>query len=59
MWLLALKTLSPCNPLPRPSFVERFEGILQRARACTGGYAIAVVGGGAGGVELACALKHR
>jgi selenide,water dikinase len=50
---------------PIDTFVRRFEGILERARAPGGGggggggFRVAVVGAGPGGVELACALQFR
>lgn len=40
-------------------FVSRFDGLLQRLRASTNPLTLAVVGGGAGGVELALALAYR
>ncbi len=41
------------------SFVQRVDGLLARARESVEPPRIAVVGGGAGGVELALALAHR
>lgn len=40
-------------------FVSRFEALLQRVRQEEGPLRVAVVGGGAAGVELACALQYR
>jgi selenide,water dikinase len=39
--------------------VQRFEALLHIAVTTDAPLRVAVVGGGAGGVELACALKHR
>jgi selenide,water dikinase len=39
--------------------VARFDALLLRVRASQGPVSLAVVGGGAGGVELALALAHR
>ena len=41
------------------SFVERIDALLARARDSTSAPRIAVIGGGAGGVELAMSLAHR
>ena len=46
----------PVKPIDR--FAERWERLLDRARAL-GRLRLAVVGGGAGGVELALAARHR
>lgn len=46
----------PVKPIDR--FAERWEALLDRARAL-GRLRLAVVGGGAGGVELALAAEHR
>jgi selenide,water dikinase len=46
----------PVKPIDR--FAERWEALLDRARAL-GRVRLAVVGGGAGGVELALAAEHR
>lgn len=40
-------------------FVKRFDGLLSRAGASRGDLRVVVVGGGAGGVEIAFALHHR
>lgn len=40
-------------------FVKRFDNLLGRAKATEGDLKVVVVGGGAGGVELAFALHHR
>ena len=45
----------PVKPIDR--FAERWEALLARARAA--GLRLAVVGGGAGGVELALSAQHR
>jgi NADH dehydrogenase FAD-containing subunit len=39
--------------------VARFDALLARIRASQGPLTLAVVGGGAGGVELALALAYR
>jgi selenide,water dikinase len=46
----------PVKPIDR--FAERWERLLDRAKALDG-LRLAVVGGGAGGVELALAARHR
>jgi selenide,water dikinase len=46
----------PVKPIDR--FAERWEALLDRAKAL-GGLRLAIVGGGAGGVELALAAEHR
>jgi selenide,water dikinase len=46
----------PVKPIDR--FAERWEALLDRARSL-GRLSLAVVGGGAGGVELALAAQHR
>jgi len=40
-------------------FVQQFDALLQRVRESSTSLNIAVVGGGAGGVELALALAYR
>lgn len=40
-------------------FVSRFDALLARVRASKTPVTVAVVGGGAGGVELALAVNHR
>ena len=47
---------TPVKPIDR--FAARWEAILERARA-EGHIRLAIVGGGAGGVELALAAQHR
>lgn len=53
----ALQHATPVKPIF--SFVERIDALLRRARDSTSPPRIAVIGGGAGGVELAMALAHR
>jgi len=48
---------TPVKPIG--AFVARVDEILARARAGDGEFRVAVVGGGPGGVELACALRYR
>lgn len=45
--------------LPHCRFVARFEATLERVRNALQPPSVVVVGGGAGGVELAMALQHR
>lgn len=40
-------------------FVQQFDGLLQRVHESSTSLNVAVVGGGAGGVELALALAYR
>ncbi len=47
----------PVKPVDR--FVERWEAVLQRAREAQWKFRIAVVGGGAGGVELSLCAQYR
>ena len=47
----------PVKPIGR--FVARWEALAERARGRAGKTRIAVVGGGAGGVELALSVRHR
>ncbi len=47
----------PVKPIDR--FLERWEALVERVRYRTGSTRIAVVGGGAGGVELALSTEHR
>ena len=47
----------PVKPIPR--FDERWQALLERVRTRSGPLTVAVVGGGAGGVELLLALRHR
>ncbi len=47
----------PVKPIPQ--FNARWLALLQRVRAQPGALTIAVVGGGAGGVELCLAMQHR
>jgi selenide,water dikinase len=47
----------PVKPVDR--FLEGWQGIERRARTSPGRFRIAVVGGGAGGVELTLSLQHR
>jgi selenide,water dikinase len=47
----------PVKPIPQ--FNARWLALLQRVRAQPGALSIAVVGGGAGGVELCLAMQHR
>lgn len=53
----ALQHATPVKPIF--SFVQRIDALLARARHSSTPPRIAVVGGGAGGVELALALAHR
>ena len=54
---------SPHLPDPRTlggcSFIARFDELLTRAKSDARALRLAVVGGGAGGVEIACALQWR
>ena len=47
----------PVKPIDR--FLERWEALVERVRYRTAATGIAVVGGGAGGVELALSVEHR
>ena len=49
--------LTPVKPIDE--FASRFEALLARVTARPGGSRIGVVGGGAGGVELILAIRHR
>ncbi|CAL8466157.1 g5693 [Coccomyxa elongata] len=53
----ALQHATPVKPVS--SFVERFRQLVQRLRSLERNLTVAVVGGGAGGVELALALQYR
>jgi selenide,water dikinase len=53
----ALEHAVPVKPITR--FNERWLALLQRVRQHAGRTVIAVVGGGAGGVELTLAMQHR
>ncbi|KAK9804423.1 hypothetical protein WJX72_011939 [[Myrmecia] bisecta] len=44
---------------PISNFVERFQAMLERAASSDHALTVAVVGGGAGGVELSMAVEHR
>jgi selenide,water dikinase len=44
---------------PIDSFLEAYESLTDRIRAHFGGFRLAVIGGGAGGIELVLALSHR
>lgn len=46
-------------PRARCRLVQRVEALLRSAVATDAPLRVVVVGGGAGGVELACALQHR
>lgn len=50
---------TPVKPIS--SFAEKFHAIIEKCATVSkdGPFRIAVVGGGAGGVELACALQYR
>ena len=47
----------PVKPIDR--FLDSYEALTDRLRAHFGGFRLAVIGGGAGGVELVLALSHR
>ena len=53
----ATETAVPVKPINR--FLERWEALRQRAMTHTGKLRVAVVGGGAGGVEILLAIQHR
>ncbi|KAK9902254.1 hypothetical protein WJX75_009733 [Coccomyxa subellipsoidea] len=53
----ALEHATPVKPVS--SFVERFRRLIERLKSQDQDLTVAVVGGGAGGVELALALQHR
>lgn len=48
---------TPVKPID--SFAKRWEGMRERATSSRTKLTVSVVGGGAGGVELALAMKHR
>jgi len=47
----------PVKPIGR--FLKKWEGLVARVQASAGPFRVAVVGGGAGGVELLLAVRHR
>ncbi|MFN4090607.1 MAG: selenide, water dikinase SelD [Alphaproteobacteria bacterium] len=47
----------PVKPIGR--FLEKWEGLVARVLASAGPFRVAVVGGGAGGVELLLSVHHR
>ena len=53
----AIETAVPVKPINR--FLERWEALRHRAMTHTGRLRVAVVGGGAGGVEILLAIQHR
>lgn len=53
----AVEHAVPVKPIPQ--FNARWLALLQRVREQPGALAIALVGGGAGGVELCLAMQHR
>ena len=53
----ASETAVPVKPINR--FLERWEALRHRAMTHTGRLRVAVVGGGAGGVEILLAIQHR
>jgi selenide,water dikinase len=53
----ATETAVPVKPINR--FLERWEALRHRAMTHTGRLRVAVVGGGAGGVEILLAIQHR
>ena len=53
----ATETAVPVKPINR--FLERWEALRHRAMTHTGRFRVAVVGGGAGGVEILLAIQHR
>ncbi len=52
-----LEHSTPVKPIA--SFAEKIQRIFDEIKMKTSSYHIVVVGGGAGGVELACALQYR
>ena len=50
-------SIVPVKPIDR--FLERFEPLVERLRLHEGTPRIGIVGGGAGGVELALSVEHR
>jgi selenide,water dikinase len=44
---------------PIDIFLEKWQGLIERVKSSTGTFRVVVVGGGAGGVELALATQHR
>lgn len=53
----ASETVVPVKPINR--FLERWEALRHRAMTHEGKLRVAVVGGGAGGVEILLAIQHR
>ena len=53
----ATETAVPVKPINR--FLERWEALRHRAMTHSGKLRVAVVGGGAGGVEILLAIQHR
>ena len=53
----ATETAVPVKPINR--FLERWEALRHRAMTHAGKLRVAVVGGGAGGVEILLAIQHR
>ncbi len=53
----ATETVVPVKPINR--FLERWEALRHRATTHAGKLRVAVVGGGAGGVEILLAIQHR
>lgn len=49
--------VTPVKPIGK--FNDKWTGLLNRARSTDGPLTIAIVGGGAGGVELALSMQHR
>jgi selenide,water dikinase len=47
----------PVKPIGR--FLEKWAGLVTRVQASAGPFRVAVVGGGAGGVELLLSVRHR
>ena len=44
---------------PIDLFLSKWEGLIERVRSSKGAFKVVVVGGGAGGVELALSTQHR